>query len=67
MIVRIIDNEQEVEGTPEELVEYFMSLEREHSRFEIEQKLYLLEAYRQFYKENKKEEKNGRKRNTKEN
>lgn len=58
MIVRIIDGEQEVEGTPEEIVEYFISLEREHDRYEIEQKLYLIEALRQNFE---KEKKNGRK------
>lgn len=64
MIVRIIDGEQEVEGTPEEIVEYFMSLEREHDRYEIEQKLYIIEVLKQM---NKRKTKNGKRRNTKEN
>ena len=59
MIVRVFEGNQEVEGKPEEIVEYFMSLERERDRYEIEQKLYLIEAFRQNFV---KEKKNGRKR-----
>lgn len=64
MIVKIFDGNQEVEGDPDEIVEYFMGLERERDKYEIEKKLYLMEAFRQNFV---KEEKNGRKRNTKEN
>ena len=64
MIVKIFDGNQEVEGDPDEIVEYFMSLERERDKYEIEKKLYLMEAFRQSFV---KEKKSGRKRNTKEN
>lgn len=55
MIVRVFEGNQEVEGEPNEIVEYFISLEREHDRYEIEQKLYLIEAFRQSFEKEKKE------------
>ena len=64
MIVRIFEDSQEVEGNPNEIVEYFMNLEKERDKYEVEQKLYIIEALKQNFE---KEKKNGRKRNTKEN